>query len=916
MVLQRLSVNSFRCFRSPLEVGPFGEGLNLVYGPNESGKSSLAAALLRGMLDRHNTGGEKAKADMQPWGTNLTPQITVEFVSRGERYRLTKRMLSPERTAAHLARWGADSWQGVCEGKQADAWLRERLVAGAPGAGLSNPEQWGIVRFLWSLPSEAERTPKGERTMGGVPTAVADQLRAQLPTTGPSALDGWIARARMEREAYFAPKGQLVARSDLRDAEERLASIRRELMEVREERKTVDEAAQAADDMRVQLEAVEGEIQRREERVRELRGQELELALLQESERGARERLQRETDQVNSLRRRAQDYARRETEEKEAQAELDALATELATLRARQEAARQLLSEAEAGLQQARTEQVRALEVAERARRREDARALVARVRELERVLQAAEAVQEQLAVAEAQRRSLGKLPSEKRLQTIREIERQVQDLQAKRDAAALRVQVTLESSQRVRFTGTSGEEEHAGLEGETLEYASDGELTVHLPGIASLRVVTARSTIDELDAELGQRRAELTKELRAFDAPSSDSLAERRRSDAELAARIEGLRGELKALVGVHERIEALRTALGDARGQLRATLMALELDEEGLMALPPEDVAAFESAAARARQAEDEAETLRQGRQSEVQRAAERLADAETRAREARGRLDHASIAMKEILAGAEVADRAALDATLRAAEERVAACQAEVDRIVGELPPPEADPTRIRQSEERALESARTQLQEMSRKRAVLESKAASGAGLHEREGDLEAQEVDEARKLAEEQAKACAARLLSDLLDHHRKLATARQLPGLEARVTRILHAVTGRERPVQVDPGTLVPTVVREDGVEGFRVDWLSSGTREQLDLAARIAVAETYAETRGERFLMLLDDPLLYTDPLRHERMREVLRIAAERLQIIIFSSHDERYRGLIAPEFQFDLPTLRRAAG
>jgi DNA repair exonuclease SbcCD ATPase subunit len=70
MILRRLQVQHLRCFRNLISVGPFGDGINLLYGPNESGKSTLLEAAALALLDKHSTTGKDIDSFV-PWGTSL-----------------------------------------------------------------------------------------------------------------------------------------------------------------------------------------------------------------------------------------------------------------------------------------------------------------------------------------------------------------------------------------------------------------------------------------------------------------------------------------------------------------------------------------------------------------------------------------------------------------------------------------------------------------------------------------------------------------------------------------------------------------------------------------------------------------------------------------------------------------------------
>ena len=135
-----------------------------------------------------------------------------------------------------------------------------------------------------------------------------------------------------------------------------------------------------------------------------------------------------------------------------------------------------------------------------------------------------------------------------------------------------------------------------------------------------------------------------------------------------------------------------------------------------------------------------------------------------------------------------------------------------------------------------------------------------------------------------------------------------------LQGLEERVSRILSAVTNRtSRLVRLAPDFSVAGFSADAADTSTRdVNLLSAGTREQLWLAVRIALGETYAQRYG-RQVMVLDDVLVYTDPDRHDRMLQVLRRAADQLQIFILTSRPSLYRGLTEPRYQFDIASLGR---
>jgi uncharacterized protein YhaN len=81
-----LNIENFKCFDSFF--WEFSEGLNIVYGPNESGKTSLYQALVLSLFGPHTTRekhfGDLGKDDFTPLGTDQKPILKVKFKIKDE----------------------------------------------------------------------------------------------------------------------------------------------------------------------------------------------------------------------------------------------------------------------------------------------------------------------------------------------------------------------------------------------------------------------------------------------------------------------------------------------------------------------------------------------------------------------------------------------------------------------------------------------------------------------------------------------------------------------------------------------------------------------------------------------------------------------------------------------------------------
>jgi DNA repair exonuclease SbcCD ATPase subunit len=147
MKLCALELEQFRKFDRPVGIAGMADGLNLVVGPNEMGKSTLFAALQAVLFERHRSQAQSVKG-LQPAGhEGAAPRVALSFAVGERRYRLEKRFL--RRPSALLLL--PDGRQ--LHGEAAEEAL-ERLLAGgdasAPGGTRRGAlDAAGIWSVLW-----------------------------------------------------------------------------------------------------------------------------------------------------------------------------------------------------------------------------------------------------------------------------------------------------------------------------------------------------------------------------------------------------------------------------------------------------------------------------------------------------------------------------------------------------------------------------------------------------------------------------------------------------------------------------------------------------------------------------------------------------------------------------------------------
>ncbi len=174
-----------------------------------------------------------------------------------------------------------------------------------------------------------------------------------------------------------------------------------------------------------------------------------------------------------------------------------------------------------------------------------------------------------------------------------------------------------------------------------------------------------------------------------------------------------------------------------------------------------------------------------------------------------------------------------------------------------------------------EKRTLESAENRAVELTLERGALSAKVE--------------------KRLVRGLAHHLAATLLHDAAERHR----TEQQPGLLRRTQELACEVADWTN-VAVNPHA--PTTRRSTGTDNMLVDGprgeysdqrLSLGAQTLLYLALRLATVEEQAEARGVRLPLILDDVLVGLDDERAERCLEVLAEFSERHQMILLTCHE-----------------------
>ncbi|MCE3248260.1 MAG: hypothetical protein K0R41_2085, partial [Geminicoccaceae bacterium] len=147
MKLRALELEQFRKFDRPVRVAGIADGLNLVVGPNEMGKSTLFAALQAVLFERHRSQGQTVRS-LHPAGhEGASPHVALEFEAGGRRYRIEKRFL--RRPSAELLLPDGRQLHGEAAEEALELLLAGGDAIGQSGNRRGTPDALGVWNLLW-----------------------------------------------------------------------------------------------------------------------------------------------------------------------------------------------------------------------------------------------------------------------------------------------------------------------------------------------------------------------------------------------------------------------------------------------------------------------------------------------------------------------------------------------------------------------------------------------------------------------------------------------------------------------------------------------------------------------------------------------------------------------------------------------
>lgn len=888
MKISRIALEEFRKFRQPLSLDGLQDGLNLFVGPNEAGKSTVAAAIRAAFLERYST---SKVADLAPRGeSGARPSVELAFTHADRSYVLKKQFLSRARCELLI-----DDGAQRLDGEEAENALAALLGFELSGRGQSKPDLAGVPGLLWIRQGDGQNLQEAAgyagthlrdaltQLSGELASGDGDRLFDRVSTERAALLDARngrpkgaykeaedaLARAIGERDECHAAMAQLNADVD------RLAELRRDHERAQAEQPWKDFESKAAQ-ARARLAALA-------------------------KEREAHESLQREQSQAAQTLTLLQDQVRRDQQD---ESELQTLLKDARNAHAHVQAAQEPLARA----QQQRQAHAAAVEAARhrvtlvqaQADRRDLNHQLAQLSPEIERLDGALKEATQLIEKGSALKAETVRLEiSDAEIEALRKAGRELGNLQLQQQAVATRLRFQLDAGKQALLDGKA----YSGT-GEVLLTAA---AELDLPGVGRFQIEPGGQDLPALQRDV--LRAD-TNFMALLKRAGVETLTEAEQRHARYIGLLRELDGMRKALsIHAPRGVDALRTQRDEAlarQAQLRERLAKLPPapEQEAHSVTGDGDLLGLGQAAGTGSEDDDlpaavqalrEAETI--AAQAEKALAdAQRALDADTaRAQLLEGQAAARSAELQSPEREAQRQSRAGRLAEIRSSHDQLTLRVREAQAALAEHRPEllEQDVQRFEKSASIERDAQHKRHGDILQLQGKLDQAGAQGLG--ERLSEAEAACERLVRRRDEFARRAAALELLQKLLADKRTAATQRLQAPLARRLNHYL-ALLFPDAALRLDDA-LLPTALRRGDGEDL-LEALSFGTREQLGILARFAYADLLREA-GRPTLLLLDDALVHTDDARRDFMKRALFDAATRHQILMFTCHGEAWRDM-----------------
>ncbi|PLW82486.1 hypothetical protein CWI75_12095 [Kineobactrum sediminis] len=841
----------------------FAEGVTLIEGDNEIGKSSLVEAL-RMLFREQDSSKKKGVKAVQPVGTDVGSFVEAE-VRCGEYHFIYSKTYN-KKTATELR---------ILEPVQ------EQLVGGD-----AHNRAWGILEGAIDIALWDALLVEQGKEIGGVKLSDSDGLARALDSAaggaGASGEESALYDAvQAEYGRYFTRTGKPRFGSEQEQVQEYANRVERLGEQLRELEDDVHRFESiSADIQRLQrsLPVLEQSLEEQGVRWQAISSLQARLAAKEEEGKPLRQLLANAETELARRHQAVADISRRRAVLGERREQLQPLAQKVAELEANVKAGAELLKTLHGQRSSLR-------QTVAQARQDADYLSDSAELSRLQQLL-------EQVSTRRKEVSTLHKALADVRIDSagrkaVQAAASAVEVACKTRDNAATRL--TIAAYRDAQFV--LNDEPVSIVAGEQISRSLAETLAIDIPELALMTIAPTAGT-SELAAEVAAQQRQLDELLARYQVPDVEAAisADEYREDASRSLRAARQRLE-DTLQGADEEI------LRDHVVRLRQACEGYP-GLRGLASLPTSssDVAnrleqANEALEAVDAELEQENTQLEQQREALAQEQAAQLgASTEVNA------LDSV-LQEKETMLASErnAAPDAALEERVAAHAEKVDAINRELQELRQQLRVQDPDTAKVLlDNATQACRRAGKDLIDRQQEQAIIRSRLdrAQANGLFE-EREAAEQALAEAREqLCATERRASAVQLLWRTLNEHRDASRQAYVRPLQEGIQSLGKIVFGHDFEVALDEDWTILSCTRNGRTVPF--ESLSVGAREQLGIITRLAAARIIADSGGVP--VIIDDALGFADPTRLQGMGAVIAAAGRDTQVVILTCTPGRF--------------------
>lgn len=908
MKIRSLAVNQFKKFTSPTRLDGVEDGLNVVVGPKEMGKSTLLDALRAVLFEKHSSRAQPIVA-LQNDRNQAAPVVELTIELDDGLYRVTKRFIKKP-----YARLSCPDGR-ILEGDAAEDTLRELLDFHEPGNTGAKPETLGMWSVLWvqqgrsfgvlDLPDSA-RSSLHNALESEVGTVLGGRRGRALPKVIENQLGERItSRTNRPRGAYKELIDRVDAlHQDLGALQARRQDLTQTLVDLEEAQENLQRLS-TGDRDRADLKELD-EARQRHGRLAELEAR-IETAC---TERELGKRTLEQAEEAAETRKRLK--ADVETE----RTALDTVARRLTEARAREKEARSKVNALRGDVRKSEAAVTEADQAVSRHRRVLGAAERRSRIGDLEERYEKAQAAEQHQ--REAQQAAAAILVTDEAIEAIRVAAQEREAIRSRLNAAATLVSFEM-TEKGISGIDVNGEP----LTAERTFVRSIEAVTISVPDRGRITVEPAIRDRDKLLHQQRNAASALREALEDVGAKSvtdaEDQYARREKllRDVELAR--QGVELHAPATADHEAGVQALADYIEGLRQILKG-----EMEELDLSALPARGDA--EAALRVAQDQADEARSVFNAARAALMGPEDALSGLQTEIATLQGRHDESTDRLQRLQAEVAQAEEARSDDELQSGIEAARNRLSERETMVAQLEEQRSDETLLQLEArigrlDKALQERREKRSSLKERVAGLASRveAAKGAGLDEAiEQQARELALAEEEKRRQDREVEVLRLLLSTLRSAEQEAKELYMSPVLR-RVRPYLQLLfAGAD--IRIDENLKIAGVVRDAGYEES-FSHLSMGTQEQIAVLVRLAFAEMLLE-QGHPATVVLDDALVFSDDRRMGRIFDILNMATRNVQVIVFTCREQLFEGFgggschLKQQAATNLPRRRMGAG